>query len=56
MVEFSDLVFAPSVRMNGACFAPNRMFVPRTVWSQLTIRTHERTQWTTTIADHFIEK
>jgi hypothetical protein len=50
----------PDVRMNGACFAPNRMFIPRTVWLQLTIRTYghtnTRTHWTTTIADYFIEK
>jgi hypothetical protein len=58
MVEFSDAVFTTDVRMNGACFAPNRMFSHQTVWPQLTIRTHThgRTHLTTTIAENFIEK
>jgi hypothetical protein len=43
MVEFSDAVFVPDVRMNGASFAPNWMFESRTVWPQLTIRTHGHT-------------
>jgi hypothetical protein len=40
MVEFSDVFFMPGVRMNGASFSPNRMFIRRTVWPQLTIVTH----------------
>jgi hypothetical protein len=32
---------APYVRMNGASFAPNRMFIRWTVWPQLTIRMNE---------------
>jgi hypothetical protein len=40
MVEFSDGLFESDVRMNGAPFAPNRMFIHRTVWPQLTIVTH----------------
>jgi hypothetical protein len=61
MVEFSDGVFMPIVRMNGASFAPNRMFIRRTVWPQLTLvtdlLTHLLTDLVTyntviTIADH----
>jgi hypothetical protein len=48
MVEFSDAVFAPGVRMNGACFALNQMFVRRTVWLQLTFVTHLLTHLLTT--------
>jgi hypothetical protein len=36
-------VFEPDVRMNGASFAPNRMFIRRAVWPQLTITTHTHT-------------
>jgi hypothetical protein len=43
MVEFADVFFVPDVRMNGASFAPNRMFIRRTVWPQLTIRTDGHT-------------
>jgi hypothetical protein len=60
MVEFSDVFFVPDVRMNGASFAPNRMFFRRTVWPQLTIVTHLLTNslienTLIAIADHFIE-
>jgi hypothetical protein len=64
MVEFSDGVFEPDVRMNGTSFAPNRMFIRRTVWPQLTIVTHLLNYSLTdvlthntliAIADHFTE-
>jgi hypothetical protein len=65
MVEFSNGFFSvPDVLMNGASFAPNRMFIRRTVWPQLTIVTHLLTDSFThllthntliAIADHFIE-
>jgi hypothetical protein len=48
MVEFPDWVLASDVRMNGASFAPNRMFIRRTVWPQLTIVTHLLTYILTT--------
>jgi hypothetical protein len=61
--------FEPDVRMNGASFAPNLMFIRRTVWPQLTIRTHthmdththtlddsnSRSFHRNDLADHFIE-
>jgi hypothetical protein len=55
IVAFSDGFFVPDVRKNGASSAPNRMSESRTVWPQLTIRTHARTHSMTAIADHFIE-
>jgi hypothetical protein len=59
IVELSDVFFVPDVRMNGASFAPNRMSIRRTVWPQLTTRTHihtyGHTHQVTVKADHFIE-
>jgi hypothetical protein len=57
MVEFSNVFFVPDVRMNGASFAPNRMFIPRMVWPQLKIVTDLLTDLLTfntltALADH----